>query len=232
MKRVAIILIALLALPMAWADSIVIDGERLEGVYIHQTERMVLVHFPRDGSVQAFTRDELGNDAIELAEDDAVRDALRDQWRLARDARRAAEDAADGVRRFPIPHAQLVRTQQIVWAQLEAPQSTGRETALPVSDGIVPRVDLRDIPLGTALKAMLRPMGLDFEVREGMVYISDPETIRTESWESLETRVYDIKNFDATLPKIVVMNPGGQRFLERGGVPQGGFGPAFPGATP
>jgi hypothetical protein len=236
MKRAIIILITLIAGAPAWADAITLDGVRHEGVHIRTTDRMVFVHFPEDGRVEALMHREVADDAIEFGEDAADREAA---WRLAREAQRAAAAAAEAARALPRPRAQFSLPQLMqpvapaptlrAAPRTDPPERAERLTELPVTDGIVPRVDLRDVPLGTALKAMLRPMGLDYEVREGMIYISDPETIRVESWEPLETRVYDIKNFDATLPKIIVMNPGGQRFLERGGVPQGGFGPAFQG---
>ena len=221
MRHLSPIFITLLIAPLAWADAITLDGERHEGVFIRESERMVYVHFPNDGRVEAVMRSELDEDAIELSEDASEREALEAAWKMARDANEIGKEVMAGARALPTPRAQLAHPG------LE-PVSEG-ETERPVTDGVVPRVDLRDVPLGTALSAMLRPMGLDYEVREGMVYISDPQSLRTESWEPLETRVYDIKNFDATLPKIVVMNPAGQRYPSTAppAAMQGGFGPGF-----
>jgi hypothetical protein len=42
------------------------------------------------------------------------------------------------------------------------------------SDGIVPYISLKDITLREALKALLRPLGLDFAVQTSFVWISKP----------------------------------------------------------
>ncbi|GMV99100.1 MAG: hypothetical protein AMXMBFR84_02390 [Candidatus Hydrogenedentota bacterium] len=89
-----------------------------------------------------------------------------------------------------------------------------------VSDGYTGILKLDDVPLRDALKAVLRPLNLDFSVQPGFLWVSTAEKIRTESFEEMETRIYELKNAGAeTLFKIVVQNPGG---LSGGG--GGGFG--------
>lgn len=92
------------------------------------------------------------------------------------------------------------------------------------SDGIVSYINMRDVTLRQALRALLRPMGLDFTVQPGFIWISSPQAIRTESFEELETRYYELRNAGAeTLFKIVVRNPSG-RVGGQGGFGGGGFG--------
>ncbi len=78
------------------------------------------------------------------------------------------------------------------------------------SNGIVPYISLKDVTLREALKALLRPLGLDFSVQPGFVWISKPEIIRQESFEALETRFYEMRNVGADrLFKLVLRNPFG-----------------------
>ena len=96
------------------------------------------------------------------------------------------------------------------------------------SDGIVPYISLKDVTLREALKALLRPLGLDFSVQPGFVWISKPEIIRQESFESLETRFYEMRNVGADrLFKLVLRNPfggvGGMGGMGGGGM-YGGMG--------
>ncbi|MCC6486637.1 MAG: carboxypeptidase regulatory-like domain-containing protein [Candidatus Hydrogenedentes bacterium] len=59
--------------------------------------------------------------------------------------------------------------------QVIAPQgSAPTESAAYATDGIVPYVKLADVPFKDALKALLRPLGLDYDVRGDTVYISTP----------------------------------------------------------
>jgi type II secretory pathway component GspD/PulD (secretin) len=106
-------------------------------------------------------------------------------------------------------------------AQVGGPQGAAPETEY-VTDGIVSYIRLEEVPLGRALKAMLRPMNLDYSVQPGFIWISTPSKIRLESFEDLETRYYELRNAGAeTLFKIVVGNYGG---LGSSGIGGGGLG--------
>ena len=75
------------------------------------------------------------------------------------------------------------------------------------SDGIVPYINLKNVTLAEALQALLRPLGLDYSVQPGFIWISKPEIIRQETFEPLETRYYELRNAGAeTLFKIVLRN--------------------------
>lgn len=208
MRIASIIVIALLAAPCVRADAITIDGQRQEGVYIRESGRVAIVHDPTDGSVEPHLLRDLDDGAIEYLEDESGRAELKAAWIRTRTARSITREATSRATALPPAHARPMRPLPESAAAADGEASSPANEP-PASSGRVPRIDLREVPLRTALKAMLRPMGLDYEARDGMVFISSPETLRTESWEPLETRVYGIKNFDATLPKIVVMNPGG-----------------------
>ncbi|MFA6245265.1 MAG: tetratricopeptide repeat protein, partial [Candidatus Hydrogenedentales bacterium] len=94
--------------------------------------------------------------------------------------------------------------------QLQGPTNTGL-TGDQVTTGYVPYIKLDDVPLRSALRALLRPLNLTFSVQPGFLWISTPEKIRTETFEELETRIYELRNAGAeTLFKIVVQNSGGQ----------------------
>lgn len=87
-----------------------------------------------------------------------------------------------------------------------------------VTDGIVPYINLRDVTLRDALNALLRSLNLTFEVQEKFIWISTPEKIRTESFEKLETRYYELINAGAENLDIDPPPYGG------GGYGGGGYG--------
>ena len=92
------------------------------------------------------------------------------------------------------------------------------------TDGIVPYINLKNVALRDALKALLRPLNLDFAVQPGFIWISTPDKIRLETFEDLETRYYELRNAGAeTLFKIVIRNVGGGGGGGYGGQ-RGGYG--------
>lgn len=95
------------------------------------------------------------------------------------------------------------------------------------SDGRIPYVNLKNVPLREALLAMLRPLNLDYAVQPGFLWITKPEIIERESFEKVEIRYYELRNAGSdTLFKIVLRNPfggsGGVGGIGGGG--RGGFG--------
>lgn len=76
-----------------------------------------------------------------------------------------------------------------------------------VTTGIVPYINLKDVPLRQALKALLRPLNLDFSIQPGFLWVSTYEKIRFESFEELETRYYELRNAGSdTLFKVILIN--------------------------
>jgi len=91
----------------------------------------------------------------------------------------------------------------------------------PKSDGKVPYISLRDVTLAEALQALLRPLGLDYSIQPGFVWVSRPEIIARETFERVETRFYELRNLGAeTMYKVVLRN----RFGVTSGGGGGGFG--------
>ena len=70
------------------------------------------------------------------------------------------------------------------------------------------KTKLKDIPLGSALKAILRSVGLDYKAYEHFVFISTAGRFRQYSVEKLETRFYELDSAGAeSLPKVALINP-------------------------
>ncbi len=93
-----------------------------------------------------------------------------------------------------------------------------------VTTGEVRNISMTDVTLREGLKALLRPLNLDFVVRGDYIWVSSSQKIRTEAFEPLEWRVYELKNLGAEiLPKVIVNSPsgGGGGGGMRGG---GGYG--------
>jgi hypothetical protein len=85
------------------------------------------------------------------------------------------------------------------------------KTEAYATDGMVAAVTVGGKPLREALRAILGPMGLDYTVQPGFIWISTPKHLRHESFEILETRQYAIEpktniaalNANADLPTPV-----------------------------
>ncbi|HQL95934.1 MAG TPA: hypothetical protein PL005_14755, partial [Candidatus Hydrogenedentes bacterium] len=97
------------------------------------------------------------------------------------------------------------------------------------SSGVVPYVNLKNVSLAEGLQALLRPLGLDYAVQPGFIWISKPEIIRRESFEKLVTRYYELRNAGSeTLYKLVLRNRfggvGGRMGGMGGGMMGGGMG--------
>lgn len=74
----------------------------------------------------------------------------------------------------------------------------------------LPRYSLKDITLHSALKAILKSVGLDFKAYRHFVFISTTPRLNRYSLEPLETRVYklDIVAMES-LPKVALLNIAG-----------------------
>ncbi|MBI5091691.1 MAG: hypothetical protein HZB26_04510 [Candidatus Hydrogenedentes bacterium] len=59
-----------------------------------------------------------------------------------------------------------------------------------VTDGMAPAVNVNGKPLREALRSILDPLGLDFTVQPGFIWISTPSHVHHETFEILETRQY------------------------------------------
>ena len=93
------------------------------------------------------------------------------------------------------------------------------------SDGMVDYIRLNDVTLEQALQALLRPLKLDYSIQPGFIWISNPEIIRSESFEKIETRYYELRNAGSeTLFKVPLRNAFGGVSSGLGGGGGGGFG--------
>lgn len=220
-KSMPLVMIALLA-SIAGADTITVDGVVHEDVYIREGGNMYYVHFPATGTVTAVSKNAVEPSGLQLSNDAAHRETLLAKWRAARSAENGespkpmlshqANPAPNVLPRqasrfganTASPAAGLTTLRLQGNASAERP-AMGRGAGVGVSDGYVSYIKLNDIALGDALRAMLRGMNLDYEVRGNLVYITSPERLRKETFEALETRVYELNNaYPDTLPKIVV----------------------------
>lgn len=57
-----------------------------------------------------------------------------------------------------------------------------------VTDGVLRYVNLQNVTLREALKAILRPLDLSYSVQRSFIWISAPGKIRHSTFEELETR--------------------------------------------
>lgn len=202
------------AIPYAWADEITVDGQTYTDVLVRESQSRYYVQLPDQGRVVSFPKVSVPEADVVFSTGQAERRALQDAWALANAELRGVASAK---------HA-----TQPVASSLGHPETPSRDAApgdippvirstvpdrgydSPRSSGRVQHLNLKDVPVGHALKAMLRPLGLDYRVEEGYVWISTPERIRTESNDTPVTRHYLIsQGAQDTLPKVVLANATG-----------------------
>lgn len=216
----------------ARADAIRIDGQWHEDVIVVTGERMHFVLMPGDGSIVNVRASEIEEGDLRVHEEGPDRQALRRKWEDARgDSGETAPSAepsarpqplakplppahdaprampAPGAPRGPAPEGQRSAAAA---ALSGAHVAVAREESDGHDTGMVRHIRLNDVPLGEALRVMLRPLGLDYADMGSYLFISTPERLRREPLERMETRFYEIRaGQGGSLPKIVVQNPGG-----------------------
>jgi hypothetical protein len=220
------------------ADDIEIDGKAYRDVYIRTTAASYFVQTPENGEIILVSRDSVDENAVQISPDPQRRAALLDQWKrnnprqqkLAQVRERVAAIEA----RAASSESESGNGATTLSGRGDGSNRIAREQARMRSNGYIPYINLKDVPLSSALDGILRPMGLDYKVYGDIVYISSPELLRRESMEPMRTRHYQVNTND-TLYKIVLGNPssgrgggqasgasfGGSGF---GGGGQGGFG--------
>jgi type II secretory pathway component GspD/PulD (secretin) len=97
-----------------------------------------------------------------------------------------------------------------------------------VTDGIVDYIGLKKVSLRDALTALLRGLNLDYSIEKNFIWISTPERIRQETFQSVETRYYDLLITAAETLYKLETNLGGGSVGDVGG---GGTGGGISGGT-
>ena len=209
--------------PAVRADAIRIDGIWHENVLVVTGERMHYVLVPDDGSILNVRPETLEESDLRLIPESPERDALRSTWKAARKQMdleppppRDAESTStarttDVARPLPLQHAD----GQDETTRKSPPEPAAPDTPAVVVDpsgrtaGMVRHIRLKNVPLGEALKVILRPLGLDYVNMGSYIFISTPERLRREPRAPVETRTYPLDSGKGgSLPKIVVRNPG------------------------
>lgn len=211
----ALIGVALLLPQSAYADRITQPGYEREDVLVRTGTRMVYIQNPADGSIESIDRSVIPDSAIEFAPD-SERERLRAQWENHRESPVATPAPAPKQIAQTKGSVPFIRRTEPRDERSQAPPRSQRNSGR----GYVSNVNLRDVPLRDALEAVLRPMGLDYQVRGNIVYVSTPDRLASVSADRIESRVYAISNADATMPKIVFQSPSSGQFAAGGG---GGF---------
>lgn len=208
-RILAVGLAATLAAHSSHADAIRIGETRHENVLVDRTETTIFVRIPDTGALLTVPAAHVDNADIDMSPTYSERLALRKRWNAAR-----TPEPAAGLSPSPTfaPDAPAPEPERRA-APSGEPQTVLVDRAAPpegfVTDGMVPAIHLKDVPLDQALRAMLRSLHLDYRVEGGIVYVSTPERLRAEPGGEMEARVYTLNGMSDTLPKIVVRNTGG-----------------------
>lgn len=188
------------------ADEITIDGVRHSNVYVRETPSMYYVQTPTDGKVITVMRDAVDPGSVRIETDEAVRTAILEQWK-ANNPRHQEKQALEARKEDIMAQA---ASSEAAGGQITSLQGRGQGVGAEIramrSNGYVPYINLKDVPLMSALDAILRPMGLDYRIQGDIVYVSSPEILNREAFEPMETRQYTYHGND-TMHKIVLRNP-------------------------
>lgn len=209
------------------ADTITIDGVRHDHVLLRQSDALYYVQLPGTGTVLTVAKSKVAPDTVAFTTDAAERQALLDTWKENNAKRRGFTVAASSpatASPAPAPAANAGPETKPGTAPPRVLRLSGdasNQMNNGVSNGRLPYIKLNDVRMGDALKAILRGMGLDYRVQDDIIYISTPERLRTEAWETLETRVYQLNNAVDALPKVVLRNTLGTSAYNASG---GGYG--------
>lgn len=243
MRAARTFLIAIAFVTTASADTISFGGLTHGDVYVSESPNLYFVHFPETGEVKTVLKRKVRDADVHIDTDKTVRQERYAAWGL-RHALNAAEAPSGrsksvasalptlSSRSVPVPARSERFTPEIIGSesgrvsvQYAAPPKPRPEGT--VTDGMVKRLKLDNVPLRDALDAILKPLNLNYAVHGDMIWISTGERIRTEAWSTLTTRIYEVKNQYGTLPKIVLHNPGtGAQAIFQGGGASQVIGPA------
>ena len=216
----------------AVADTIVIDGKEYTGVYLRESASRYYVQVPKTGAVLSVCKEEVSPNQVRVSEDAVYRAELLAQWQSVKSAQPPSQPprlpehlrTPSDQSRAATQGVSTETEQSVPRLAMRGSASADRAANAPATSGMVSYVRLKNVPLGQALDGILRPQGLDYEVRNNYVYISTPERLRTEPFDRVETRFYPLSGND-TLPKIVLRQGamyGGQGGF--GGYTAGGYG--------
>ncbi len=225
----------------AQADNITVSRITYSNVIVREGQSFYYVQMPEEGTVQLVAKLSVSLDDVQITQDPVERETLLERWKEANAKRQGTAKHQD---RSPLPSPSDSVPSRI--HDSDSPQKASKVLRLSgnaqanqtqagsssfVARGVLPYIQLNDIRLGSALKAILRSLNLDYRVQGDIIFITSPERLRTEAWEALETRVYHLNGAADTLPKVVVNNPMrgsnsqyGYGSYGYGGYSQGGYG--------
>lgn len=185
-------LILVLIAVFASADSIVIDGQRYGNVLVSEGESRYYVRNPATNETFSVAKTEVKEGDVKISGDAVKREALEEKWDALQPEKK----------KFRLPQATAdAPKEKNTTLQLRGNASAYENRHTPK----VPYVQLNDIPLTHALDALLRPLGLDYEVRGNIVYIAAPQHLNESTSREVEQRIYQLHaDNGAALPKIVL----------------------------
>ncbi|MBL7646393.1 MAG: hypothetical protein JNK74_09430 [Candidatus Hydrogenedentes bacterium] len=202
------------------ADEITVDGVHHKDVYVRSTARMYYIQTPDDGKVLSVLREDVAPESVVITADEGERAALLARWKSNNSGEKQAAKVRDAMADAASSEAQAASSPTTLQGR---GTGVGAEMRAMRSNGYIPYIKLKDVPLGQALDALLRPLGLDYKVYGDIVYISSPELLQREAPGGMVTRSYAYNGND-TLHKIVLRNQFGVSSIPQMGGLGGGFG--------
>ena len=221
-----LLILNLFVLPV-WCDTLRTADETYENVYVREGAKIYYVLFPETGKSIMLYKNSVPEDGLKLSEDPAERDDL-----LAAFEKQRAHNKPEQPYKIPLnitPPKKRSALKNVATPEKKRVRSDYSGESHTPEEGYIPYISMKNVTMKDALDGILRPLNLDYEKRQGFIYISSPAILRNESSGPIETRTYAIRNAgNDVLPKIVLRNMqatthsyGGGGY---GGGGQGGYG--------
>jgi hypothetical protein len=221
-RRLVTIALLALAFPvLSPADEITVNGTHYKEVYVRSTAQMYYIQTPDDGKVLSALRKEVAPESVVITDDAGTREAILARWKSNNPAQARETKVREAMAEAASSEAQAASAPTNLELRGDA---AAFERAAMRSNGYVPYIKLTDVPLGSALDGILRPLGLDYRIYGDYIYVSSPALLQREAQGSMVTRRYTYQGND-TMQKIVLRNP----FGVAGNAQTSGFGGGFGG---
>ena len=204
-RLVATVLMTMVLPASSPADEIIVNGTHYKDVYIRSTEQMYYIQTPNDGKVLSALHKDVAPGSVTVLEDEVAREAILARWKSNNPAQIRETKVREAMAEAASSEAQAASAPTNL--QLKGDAATF-ERATMRSNGYVPYIKLTDVPLGSALDAILRPLGLDYQIYGDYVYVSSPALLQREAQGNVVTRHYTYYGND-TMHKVVLRNPFG-----------------------
>jgi len=215
LKTIVTAICILLLAEYALADFIKVGEVTYNNVIVKEGQARYYIQVPNEGRVFSVNKSDVEGCDVFFNDDQALMQQLMSQWHANREkeyeyeiSAKQSEKLLAQAKAMALAHETKAPEPKVLMikgtSKFRRSEMPDYHTEVVTTDGRVGYVNLKNVPLRVALKALLRMVNLDYAVENGFIWISTPAIIKAQTLNELETRYYGLADSSATLPKIVV----------------------------